>query len=93
MGRGRVDLLVRWPYKARDGKRAVQRRAVEIKVWRAGQKDPLPKGLAQLDGYLAGLGLKQGVLVLFDRRRKNARPPRFLDAVTPSGRAVRLLRV
>ena len=93
VGRGRVDLLVRWPYKARDGKRAVQRRAVEIKVWRAGQKDPLPKGLAQLDGYLAGLGLKQGVLVLFDRRRKNARPPRFLDAVTPSGRAVRLLRV
>jgi len=93
VGRGRVDLLVRWPYRAPDGSRAVQRRAIEIKVWRPGQKDPLPKGLEQLDGYLARLRLKQGVLVIFDRRRKNAPPPRFLDAKTPSGRVVHLLRV
>lgn len=93
VGRGRVDLLVRWPYRAADGSPAVQRRAIELKVWRPRQNDPLQKGLEQLDGYLARLGLKQGVLVIFDRRRKNARPPRFLDAKTPSGRAVRLLRV
>ena len=93
VGRGRVDLLVRWPYRTREGSRAVQRRAIEIKVWRAGQKDPLQKGLAQLDAYLAGLGLGKGVLVIFDRRRKGARPPRFQDTTTPSGRAVRLLRV
>ena len=36
VGRGRVDLLVRWPYRAPDGSRAVQRLAVEIKVWRSG---------------------------------------------------------
>ena len=93
VGRGRVDLLVRWPYRAPDGSRTVQRRALELKVWRPRQKDPLQKGLEQLDGYLARLGLGQGVLVIFDRRRKNVRPPRFLDAKTPSGRAVRLLRL
>jgi hypothetical protein len=93
VGRGRVDLLVRWPYRTKEGSRAVQRRAIEIRVWRAGQKDPLQKGLAQLDAYLSGLGLGKGVLVIFDRRRKSARPPRFQDTTTPSGRVVRLLRV
>ncbi len=93
VGRGRVDLLVRWPYRRADGARAVQRRALELKVWRPGEKYPLAKGLAQLDGYLAQLGLGRGVLVIFDRRKRPAAiKPRFSDARTPSGRAVRLLR-
>jgi hypothetical protein len=93
VGRGRVDLLVRWPYRKKDGSKAVQRRAVEIKVWRPGQADPEKRGLEQLDDYLAQLRLARGVLVIFDRRRPGrAAPPRFADRKTPSGRAVRLLR-
>ena len=35
VGRGRIDVLVRKPYTSADGKRAVQREAVEIKVHRS----------------------------------------------------------
>ena len=45
VGRKRIDLLVRWPYKNRRGKRAVQREALELKVWRDGDKDPLAPGV------------------------------------------------
>jgi hypothetical protein len=102
VGRGRVDLLVRWPYRRKDGTttattttttKAVQKRAVEIKVWRPGQADPLKRGLEQLDGYLAQVRLSRGVLVIFDRRKPGrTAPPRFSDTKTPSGRAVWLLR-
>ncbi|HEX7839758.1 MAG TPA: hypothetical protein VF469_19920 [Kofleriaceae bacterium] len=48
--------------------RAGETLAIEIKVWRPGWPDPQAAGLAQLDGYLAGLGLDSGWLVSFDRR-------------------------
>lgn len=93
VGRGRVDLLIRFPYRKPDGSRAVQRRAVEIKVWRKGQRDPLAQGLKQLDEYLARLRLSRGTLVLFDARGRLARKaPRFEQARTPSRREVLLLR-
>ena len=93
VGRGRVDLLVRWPYRRKDGTRALQRRAVEIKVWRPGQADPLKRGLEQLDGYLGQMRLARGVLVIFDRRKPGrAAAPRFEETRTPKGRTVRLLR-
>jgi hypothetical protein len=41
---------------------------MELKVWREGRPDPLAKGLEQIEGYLAGLGLAEGWLVIFDRR-------------------------
>jgi hypothetical protein len=95
VGRGRVDLLVRWPYRDSDGRRALQRQAVELKVWRHGRPDPLADGLAQLDEYLGRLGLDQGTLVIFDRR-PDAQPiderVRFDSAKTPTGRPVTLLR-
>jgi hypothetical protein len=94
LGRGRVDLLVRWPYMEA-GQRHWQRHALELKVWREGEKDPLPKGLVQLDGYLEQLGLDEGVLVLFDRRKSAGdveSRTRFEQAQTPSGRKVTLLR-
>ena len=59
IGRGRMDLCVRY---------GGETLAIEIKVWRPGQADPLQQGLTQLDGYLAGLGLESGWLVIFDRR-------------------------
>ncbi len=93
VGRGRVDLLVRWPYHLADGTKAVQRRALEVKVWRPGQVDPRKRGLEQLDGYLGQLRLARGVLVIFDRRKPDRIvQPRFEDTKTPKGRAVRLLR-
>ncbi|MCK6683545.1 MAG: hypothetical protein L6R30_14145 [Thermoanaerobaculia bacterium] len=36
--------------------------------WRDGASDPAGEGLEQLDGYLDGLGLSKGWLVIFDRR-------------------------
>jgi hypothetical protein len=97
VGRKRIDLVVRWPFTGADGKRAVQRAAMELKVWRDRDKkrDPLSTGLAQLDEYLGRLGLDEGVLVIFDCR--SVAPPiedrtRFEEARTPFGRQVTLLR-
>jgi DNA polymerase III delta prime subunit len=97
VGRKRIDLVVRWPFTGADGKRAVQREAMELKVWRDRdrKRDPLATGLAQLDDYLGRLGLDEGVLVIFDCR--DGAPPiedrtRFEEARTPSGRHVTLLR-
>jgi hypothetical protein len=67
-GRGRIDLLIRWPYLDAAGRRQWQREAAELKVWAEGKPDPLAEGLRQLDGYLTQLGLHHGVLVTFDRR-------------------------
>ncbi|AUX47810.1 uncharacterized protein SOCE26_093340 [Sorangium cellulosum] len=85
---------MRWPYTGEDGKRAWQREAIELKIWRDGEKDPLRKALTQLDTYLDGLSLDTGVAVIFDRRPA-ADPEsstRFEEALTPSGRRVTVLR-
>jgi hypothetical protein len=95
IGRGRIDLLVRWPYPGPDGARRWQREAIELKVWRDKMKDPLRKGLEQLDGYLDKVGLTTGVLVIFDRRSDaqdiEART-RFTRIKSPKGRPIRVLR-
>ncbi|MEV4568442.1 AAA family ATPase [Nonomuraea sp. NPDC049419] len=95
-GTKRLDVLMRWPYQGPDGERLVQREAMELKVWRAGENDPAPDGLAQLDRYLDRLTLSTGRLVIFDRRPEA--PPwqergAFEEATTPSGRPVTILRV
>lgn len=68
---------------------------IELKVWRDGCVDPLAEGLDPLDGYLAGLGLPGGWLVLFDRR--SGQPPiaertSASTATSPTGRAVTVVR-
>ncbi|TDE45189.1 ATP-binding protein [Nonomuraea mesophila] len=95
-GTKRLDVLVRWPYTGTDGERLMQREAMELKVRRAGEHDPTPDGLAQLDRYLDRLTLSTGVLVIFDRRPEA--PPwkergGFEQATTPSGRQVTVLCV
>ncbi|WP_218026722.1 ATP-binding protein [Nocardia inohanensis] len=95
VGRGRIDLLIRQPYTTPDGRRAEQREALELKVWRDKQKDPLPDGLAQLDGYLDRMSLSTGVLVIFDRRPDAAAitaRTTFSEATTPTSRTVTVLR-
>lgn len=94
IGRGRIDLLIRWPY-VEGGRRVVQREAVELKLWHPGRPDPLSDGLRQLDGYLSRLGLDRGTLVIFDRRPDA--PPideriGFETTQTPTGRSVTVLR-
>jgi hypothetical protein len=86
IGRGRMDLCLRL------GGEAV---AIELKVWRDGRPDPLSEGLELLDGYLAGLGLPHGWLVVFDRR--SDQPPiaertRREPARTPGGREAVVIR-
>jgi hypothetical protein len=64
IGSGRMDLCLRYGGVTL---------GIELKVWRDGEPDPLAEGLEQLDGYLAGLGLETGWLVIFDRR--SGQPP------------------
>ncbi len=92
IGRKRMDLLLRFPYTKKDGTRSEQRRAIEIKVWRKGEVNPLKKGLAQLDEYLQTLGMNRGMLVIFDARARLARQKvRYEDLVTKKNRAVRVM--
>jgi hypothetical protein len=71
------------------------RLAMELKVWRDGESDPLQEGLEQLDSYLSGLGLETRWLVIFDQR--SASPPisertTTETVTTPSGRTVTVIR-
>jgi hypothetical protein len=94
IGRGRIDILVRKPYTDADGRPAVQREVIELKVRRPGQVNPLKGGLVQLDEYLTRLGLATGSLVIFDRRPSALRKrpnPQFSRIDTPAGREVTLL--
>jgi hypothetical protein len=86
IGTGRMDLCLR---------HGPDTLALELKVWRDGEKDPLDEGLVQLDGYLSGLGLNTGWLVIFDRR--SHQPPisertAASSAVAPSGRGIAVVR-
>jgi hypothetical protein len=95
VGRGRIDLLVRWPLVGAANQRAVQREALELKAWAQDRPDPLRQGLQQLEACLSQLGLDHGTLVIFDRR-PNAPPAsertRWAAARTASGRDVSVLR-
>ncbi|MEM9165373.1 MAG: ATP-binding protein, partial [Cyanobacteria bacterium P01_F01_bin.4] len=69
--------------------------AMELKVWREGRPDPLEAGLKQLDKYLAGLGLDQGWLVIFDRRDQAlsiAERTITEAATTSNGRQITVIR-
>jgi hypothetical protein len=95
IGRRRIDLLVSWPWVDAEGKKQLQREALELKVWREGRKDPLAEGLKQIDAYLTGLGLEEGVLVLFDQRAAAAPVEdrtREESAETATGKRIRVLR-
>lgn len=86
IGTDRMDLCLRY---------GAVTLGIELKVWRDGRPDPLPVGLDQLDGYLAGLGLSSGWLVIFDQR--SHQPPlaertTTAEATTPGGRAVTVIR-
>ena len=86
IGMGRMDLCLRY---------GAVTLGMELKVWRAGAPDPVTKGLAQLDGYLAGLGLDTGWLVIFDRRP--GQPPigertSASETLSPAGQHIQVVR-
>ena len=86
IGAGRMDLCLRYLRTTL---------AIELKVWRDGQRDPLPEGLRQLDDYAAGLGLDTGWLVVFDQRsgRGAVETRTVAESVeSPGGRRVMLVR-
>jgi hypothetical protein len=64
IGSDRMDLCLRY--------RSVTL-GIELKVWREKKRDPQAEGIEQLESYLARLGLNEGWLLIFDRR-KNALP-------------------
>ncbi|WP_106402563.1 ATP-binding protein [Actinocorallia populi] len=86
VGRGRIDILVRWPLP--DG--TEQWEAVELKVHHRGRADPETRGLVQLDGYLRRMGLPCGTLIVFDQRSPM---PTITGSNGPSGRPVTLVRL
>ncbi len=65
LGKGALDLLVRW----RVGE-AVQRVAIEVKLRRDTETED--EALAQVQGYLEALGVTEGWLVMFDLRATTA---------------------
>ncbi|HSO83420.1 MAG TPA: ATP-binding protein, partial [Thiocapsa sp.] len=86
LGSGRMDLCLRY---------GAVTLGIELKVWRDGAPDPLAEGLVQLDGYLAGLGLDAGLLVIFDRRA--GQPPiaertSSAEMRSPQGRHICVVR-
>ena len=86
IGSGRMDLCLRY------GDVVL---GTELKVWRDGEKDPLAEGLEQLDGYLSGLCLPGGWLVIFDRRGGVAPISERTSATvvaSPGGRAITVIR-
>jgi hypothetical protein len=86
IGRGRMDLCLR---------RGPDVLALELKVWRDGKPDPATEGIEPIDGYLAGLSLDHGWLVVFDKR--SGKPPiaertTTERRTTPAGREVVVIR-
>ncbi len=92
LGTLRLDLLIRWYVRvdAIGVPLELDLHALEVKVWRDGQGDPLAPGLTQLEAYLERLGLARGTLLLFDARAEAgpwAQRGTMEAATTASGRA------
>ncbi|HAS82351.1 MAG TPA: hypothetical protein DCS43_06685 [Verrucomicrobia bacterium] len=86
IGSGRMDLCLRY---------GGMTLGMELNVWRDGAPDPLTAGLAQLDLYLAGLGLDTGWLIIFDRRSGQlpiAERTGCTEQTSPQGRRIQVVR-
>ncbi len=89
IGTKRLDLCVQ--YRG-------ERLGIEVKTWRESDKakDPTIEGVAQLDGYLARIGVGRGWLLLFDQRKNISPLPERLkrEHLTTEGkREVELVRL
>ena len=77
LGRGRTDLLVRWPREAGQPSDLWERFVVECKVLRDSDRRSLAwtveQGVEQTLDYMARCGAEEGHLVVIDRRRGERR--------------------
>ena len=62
LGRGRTDLLIRWPQGGR-----TRKFVVECKLRRGSLERTIAEGLAQTRGYMDRCGAEAGHLIVFDR--------------------------
>lgn len=87
VGRGRIDLCLRWPHK-----NGVERFAFELKVRRDGT-DVRARGLDQLADYLERLSLEEGTLVIFDARSDAQPLPQRCrtEEILHAGRRIQLM--
>ena len=101
LGRGRIDLFVRWAMQTDKWGAVLQAdcHAIEIKVQRDDTRgDVLASGLEQLDAYLDRTGPASGTLVIFDARSGAPSGAEWenrgslSEVVTPRGRTVRVMR-
>lgn len=92
VGRGRVDIFVRWPYPNASRQRLLQREVIEVEVQQPGTPDPQIAALEVLDENLARLGLDRGMLLVFDRDLPPDRVGRSTVG-TPAGRRVTMWRL
>ena len=68
LGRGRTDLLVKWPYK-KGIEKAVQKTAIELKIRYGSLEKTIKEGFEQIREYMDRAGTKDGHLVIFDRNK------------------------
>lgn len=62
LGRGRVDLLITWPYQNR-----VKKTVIELKIKYGHMKKTIAKGLEQTAAYMDKCEGEEGHLIIFDR--------------------------
>ena len=62
LGRGRTDLLIRWPHRGR-----TRKFVVECKLRRRGLQRTIEEGISQTRGYMDRCGAESGHLIVFDR--------------------------
>ena len=67
LGRGRTDLLIRWPQGGR-----TRKFVVECKLRRGELERTIAEGLAQTRGYMDRCGAEAGHLIVFDRAPERA---------------------
>ena len=67
LGRGRTDLLIRWPQRGR-----TRKFVIECKLRRGKLERTIAEGLAQTRGYMDRYGAEAGHLIVFDRAPERA---------------------
>ena len=82
LGRGRTDLLIRWP---QDGR--TRKFVVECKLRRRGLERTIADGLAQTRGYMDRCGAEAGHLLVFDRAPERTWEQKIFRREPAAGRA------
>ncbi len=80
LGRGRVDLLIRWPQGGR-----TRRFAVECKVLHKDLERTIAEGLAQTRGCMDRCEAESGHLIVFDRAPDRTWEEKIFRRDTPAG--------